>query len=463
MSDMQECADRARQTIMGLLHTRWVRNLDALADIAAYVAVAAGYLVALVATSGRPQALGVFVLTVANVAWLVLFNLFTPRSRARPRASWITLGLIGATMLAEGATSLGVGFDWLLPIVTVSIFCFCYSTRAAILWSLLVYGLTLGYLWMVGGQDSGASGFVFNAVIMTPAFVFCVLFSLIIRRQREQGAHSATLIAQLEAAQRQLQQYTAQVEELTTTRERNRMAREIHDTLGHYLTILAVQLETAIKLEERADPRLREELVEARRVATECLAEVRRSVAALRPAGAMGDFAEALRRLVAEAQAIQLEPTITLDVEGTPMAIQSLSPELRVALFRCAQEALTNIRKHAQATQTLVRLRVDTQQVELTILDNGVGGRAYSTDIQAPGFGLQGMRERLELLGGSVCAAPEPERGWRVEVTAPQTHNHVAVHQGDTPSGDAGPSVIRRLTELCDAPMGVPASEEASV
>lgn len=92
-------------------------------------------------------------------------------------------------------------------------------------------------------------------------------------------------ISDLAVAQSQLRAYSAQVEELSAIQERNRIAREIHDTLGHSLTLLAVQLETAMQHETRGDPRLHEELVEARQVAKACLTDVRHSVEALRPDG----------------------------------------------------------------------------------------------------------------------------------------------------------------------------------
>jgi len=206
------------------------------------------------------------------------------------------------------------------------------------------------------------------------------------------------------------------------------MAREIHDTLGHYLTILAVQLETALKLEEHHDPRLHEELVEARRAAAECLAEVRQSVIALRPTDlARLTLTEALARLVREFESVLPETEIILDEEGE---IDRLAPELRVTLYRCVQEALTNIRKHAQATKVLVRLRVDGEvdsngdgtpdsgQVELTVLDNGPHPADGAKETPS-GFGLQGIRERIALVGGSVMAGPEPGAGWRVEVRLP--------------------------------------------
>ena len=96
--------------------------------------------------------------------------------------------------------------------------------------------------------------------------------------------------AKLAEAHTRLQEYSAQVEELSTVRERNRIAREIHDTLGHTLTLLSVQLETATQFEARGDPRLHEELQQARQVAKACLADIRHSVEALRPDEASGGY-----------------------------------------------------------------------------------------------------------------------------------------------------------------------------
>jgi signal transduction histidine kinase len=114
------------------------------------------------------------------------------------------------------------------------------------------------------------------------------------------------------------------------------------------------------------------------------------------------------------------ETAITLDLEEMT---QSLSPEIAMTLYRCAQEALTNIRKHAGATKALLYLSTSDGpekegQVELSVLDNGQGATAGS-DEQAPGFGLLGMRERVTLLGGTMRAGPEPGHGWRVAVVIP--------------------------------------------
>jgi signal transduction histidine kinase len=278
--------------------------------------------------------------------------------------------------------------------------------------------------------------------------------------QRQQGlraraealtAEVSAAKAELEEANAQLRRFSQQVEELTVTRERNRMAREIHDTLGHYLTILAVKLETATQLEARADPRLRAELGEARRVASECLNEVRRSVTALRPADpTAASLEEALRRLVREFVAAAPDVEVALDVEGPA---QELAPELRVALYRCAQEVLTNVRKHARATNVLLRVRVDPRAVELTALDNGVGSAAAAG--ARTGFGLVGMRERIALLGGTITAAAEPEHGWRVELRVPLADAHARDDErGEGAGRPAERGIGAVLTSVAPAPGG---------
>ena len=175
-------------------------------------------------------------------------------------------------------------------------------------------------------------------------------------------AHAAKDVsnARLAAVHTHLQEYSAQLEELSVIRERNRIAREIHDTLGHALTLLSVQLETATQLEARGDPRLHEELLEARQVAKACLTEVRHSVEALRPDEASaGSLQEQLRKLVAACETTCPQTRITLDLEE---ATHPLHPEVCLTLYRCAQEALTNIRKHAHATRVLLRLSTSDEQ-----------------------------------------------------------------------------------------------------
>ncbi len=118
---------------------------------------------------------------------------------------------------------------------------------------------------------------------------------------------------------------------------------------------------------------------------------------------------------MAEFETTCRQTRITLDLEE---ATHPLNPELWLTLYRCAQEALTNIRKHAHATKVLLRLSTSDEQVELTVLDNGQGCEPIHEQ-RASGFGLRGMRERVALLDGRLSAGPQPGQGWRVDVVLP--------------------------------------------
>jgi signal transduction histidine kinase len=386
---------------------------DNMIDATAYIVVCVGGLVAVIQASAASAA-GIALVIGGSLAWLLLFRVFSSRALTVGQATLLHLTMIVLAFLVLFACWLGAGFDWLLPLATVALLPFRIPLARAVLFALLVWVGTvalLSILVLPGRPDQ----LLYNLTTLTPAFLFCFLFPLAVRREGTERARAETLVAELEEAQRQLRAFAAKSEELAVASERNRMAREIHDTLGHYLTILAVQLETALKMEELGDARLHAELVEARRAAAECLAEVRGSVAALRPADLTTlSLPDALARLVSEYEALDPATEVALDIEGST---EALDLEQRLALYRSAQETLTNVRKHAGATRALLRLRVDAQTVELLTLDDGRGAAADNGT--PPGFGLLGIRERIALLGGTSSMGPEPGKGWRVQVTLP--------------------------------------------
>ena len=416
-------------------------GLNNLLDVAGYSTLIIGYLVTVV-QAHTITPLGFSLLTAGNLAAFWLYHELRGECASGPRVLAITFGLLAAIGLAYSAAWQGMEVDWLLPLVTVGVIGSIYTVPFAVLFCTTAW-LETSLVLLALGASHHAMGDAFQGIIsLFPAFAFCFLFPRSAREQRMHRERAEKLITQLQAAQSQLQAYADEVEELAVTRERNRMAREIHDTLGHYLTILAVKLETAARLEELGDARLHEELLDARRVASECLVEVRHSVAALRPADpTITSFNDALAHLVAECEATLPEAEIVLDSEGPA---HDLAPELRLALYRCVQESLTNIRKHAQATKVLVRVRVDACRAELTVLDNGQGS-VSGTDGRGSGFGLLGMRERIALLGGTVQAHPAPGQGWRVEISLPIV---AAVARSETtPDAIQAPSVTRVLAE----------------
>ena len=156
------------------------------------------------------------------------------------------------------------------------------------------------------------------------------------------------------------------------------MAREIHDTLGHYLSIFTIQLETISKLQERDPARAAIEVAEARRVASQSMQEVSNAIAALRPTSiAILSLTQAISQLGSEFEQNATETQLTLDLDTQ---LPPISPDLQVALYRAVQEALTNVRRHAHASKVLVRLRYENDLLEMVVLDNGSGAAAGELD-----------------------------------------------------------------------------------
>jgi signal transduction histidine kinase len=322
--------------------------------------------------------------------------------------------------VATGLLSfIGLQWDWLLYLVMISIYFMALSLRVAVISGILLYlllALNLGFL-----NNWDWSHLYVSLLSLFPAFVFVAVFSLMFRILGIQKEHAERLLhkleesnAELEQAHKQLQSYANEVEELTVVRERTRMAREIHDTLGHYLSILTIQLETISKLQERDPARAAIEIAEARRVASQSMQEVRNAIAALRPTSiATLSLTQAITQLGNEFEQSATETELTLDLDTQ---LPPISPDLQVALYRAAQETLTNVRKHAHASKVLVRLRYEDDLLELVVLDNGSGTSRSESDNQQVGFGLIGLRERMELLGGQVTYGPDEPTGYRVTI-----------------------------------------------
>jgi signal transduction histidine kinase len=194
--------------------------------------------------------------------------------------------------------------------------------------------------------------------------------------------------------------------------ERTRIAREIHDVLAHALAALTVQLETADALLEGGRPeQARELVVRAGQLAREGLAETRRAIGALR--GDALPLPELLRALATGYRTDLAAPAV-VTVDGEP---RDLDADTGLALYRTAQEALTNIRKHAPGAPVEVSLTYRPDAVTLTVLNGPSNGTAPLTTAGG-GYGLTGMRERAELAGGEFDAGPAGD-GWRVGVRIP--------------------------------------------
>lgn len=204
--------------------------------------------------------------------------------------------------------------------------------------------------------------------------------------------------------------------EMGATEERNRLARELHDTLAQGLAATTLQLETADALIEAHAPpdKAREALKRALAITRSNLEDARRSVLDLRAAPLEGrSLSEALKLLAQRHEAETGTPTRYTSVNGG----HPLPPSVEAALYRVCEEALANAAHHAEAWRVTVRLVVTPGQVQLTVKDDGQG--FDPSDVPPNRHGLAGMTERLVLLGGALEIHSKPGSGTRIEAVAP--------------------------------------------
>lgn len=256
--------------------------------------------------------------------------------------------------------------------------------------------------------------------LLVAPYIVAVILTRATLRQSDDRRHLQILYDELRQAHQELQNLHRRARETAVAEERNRLAREIHDSIAHYLTVVNLQLEAAEKLGAEQPARADEQVRRARRLTRECLQEVRRSVAALRAASLEElSLPRALDKLVvefAENTGIQAELEVAL-----PESLQ-LPPETSLTLYRVAQEGLTNVQRHARARRVVLRLDGDDGDVALAIQDDGVGLSSEETSGEAKGtggFGLLGLRERVELIGGRLTIGPADSTGCRLAVVVP--------------------------------------------
>jgi signal transduction histidine kinase len=276
---------------------------------------------------------------------------------------------------------------------------------------LLVYlALTAAVVVPIGLRYEPWSSALVNGLTAMTAILFVAAFADMRRKEQQTRERAEGLMAELEEANAQLAAYATQAEELAMTQERNRLAREIHDTLGHYLTIVNVQIEAARVVMQSDPDRALDAMDKAQELTQKGLARVRESVAALRESPVSNrPLGEAIASLIQEAQSSGIVTEFT--VTGEPVVLEH---KVALALYRAAQEGLTNVCKHARASRVDVLLDYRPENVRLEVRDNGVGAAETSG-----GFGLLGIRERMHLLGGRLEIDTDLGRGFCLAASVP--------------------------------------------
>ncbi|MGF1427457.1 sensor histidine kinase [Kitasatospora sp. LaBMicrA B282] len=337
---------------------------------------------------------------VASVLMAAVFGLLPAFVWASRRRRALPALLAAAQVLVVAELAVHVGASMLANVT------WCVLAVMALLRLPLVAGVPVCAAALISYATS--SGDTSLGVLLTAGGL--VLLGYLMRLDADARGTTLRLREQEQAAR-------AAEAESAALAERARIAREIHDVLAHSLSAQLVHLEAArLMLDGGAErDQVKERVVAARRMAQEGLQETRQALSALR-----GEFTPVGDYLVQLAEAEQARLTVT----GTP---RPLAADAGLAVRRTAQEALTNIRKHAPRAQRTVELRYLDRVVELAVRNTGGGAppaaaaeRASAAELagSGSGYGLLGMRERAELLGGSLTAGPDGD-GWSVLLRLP--------------------------------------------
>jgi signal transduction histidine kinase len=280
------------------------------------------------------------------------------------------------------------------------------------LWVYLINAAILGtYIVSAGSYASSWADVWSNMPIFLAGQVFIMVFTQSSVSEGKARREVERLVEELQAANQRLRENAVQAEELAVTKERNRVAREIHDGLGHFLTTIHMEIQAARAVMASDPSKALLMLEKAQTLSEEALTDVRSSVGALRASPEENlPLPELMEKLVHTCGLINLEAEFK--VMGYP---RPLSPPAHLTLYRAAQESINNICKHSQASQVWMALDyLNLQKIRLTIQDNGIGAEELDG-----GFGLMGLRERVGLLNGELTIQTAPDQGFRLEIEVP--------------------------------------------
>jgi len=361
-----------------------------------------------VAASGRLSASWFALLVVLAGAYALLgtvgLRLVERRGTRRQ------LHLVLASMFAAGAGAMAVSRGeavlLIVPLVTYGVL---YLSPAGVASLVAACSAVMVTIWI--SQAHLIAQLVRELAVWTAALAFVIVISRMLLVQHKARTEMEALAGRLGDANEQLRVQAAEIGELAKAEERNRIARDIHDVLGHYLTVVHVQLEAAKTLFKRDPETARAAIFKAQALTREGLSEVRRSVSLLRGSGSTErPLLAAIEKLASECKADGIHAAVRL--RGTP---RPLPEPVEITLYRAAQEALTNVRRHARASKLDIELAFASGSgIRLRVEDDGVG-----SELLNQGFGLVGLRERAESVGGTMSVRSALGGGFTLEIELP--------------------------------------------
>ncbi|MEX2501183.1 MAG: histidine kinase [Trueperaceae bacterium] len=360
-------------------------------------------------TLGEPR------VVTAVLAWAAFGALFlSVASWSLAHLTYRTHRILLALQTAAAMTVVAAfpehGTSAILLILTAVVAAHVLPDDAAIAWVVVQGAFLTGVVASVAWPDGT------TIALQGAGYTSFMLFAYVTTRS---GLRESRSRAERERRNAELRATRSLLAEHQRSAERLRIARDLHDGIGHHLTALILNLEVARRSDGEAG---REARTRAEELARSLLEEVRDTVRAVRADEAI-DVADALRTLVAELP----EPEVTLSL---PERVAIIDADAAHALVRCAQEAVTNVVRHADARRLWLSVRREEDRVVLEVRDDGRGGRPDGMGGTGAGTGLTGLRERLAAVGGRLDVTTAPGRGFAVTADVPSSRVVAGVGAG---------------------------------
>ena len=300
-------------------------------------------------------------------------------------AQWVVLVLL---LLVKISSSDSLSFLFLFASIHAAL---VLTRRAATFW-VMAYYLTVATAVLITRGSAG----LFAAAFYFVTYIVCGVFGTILQQAELAREHNQQLVEELQSTQKKLQ-------ELAVVDERNRLARDLHDSVKQQVFAISMQLSAAKTSLSKSD-KAYVSVTQAERLAQQAGAELTTLIQELRPPSlARKDLSAALKELI-----VEWSRQNEIEVEAKVEVGLSASVNVEQALFRVAQETLSNVARHSKASKVSVNLAVENDEVVLTIEDNGMG---FDLNNARKGVGLDSMRERLESVGGQLDVSSQRKKG----------------------------------------------------
>jgi NarL family two-component system sensor histidine kinase YdfH len=268
----------------------------------------------------------------------------------------------------------------------------------------------INFILMMGFDQS--LGYVLGTI---PMVIFVVMYVSLYTQESKAREQAQKLLVELESAHSQLAEYATQVEQLTLTTERQRMARELHDTLAQGLAGLILQLEAADSyLSSGRSVDAQNIIQQAMSRARTTLSDARQAITDLREDTSPMDLVEAIQTEVS-----RFRHTTGIPCTLNMCQLKNIPPQIAENSLRAVSEGLMNIARHAKATQAAITMSCSNETLVIDIRDNGIGFNPDERVGRSGHYGLLGLRERARILGGSFIIKSEPSQGTTIKIQLP--------------------------------------------